>query len=126
LRRRKKQGEKKGGDYAVSYVLTDNDKKGQAPQRDQQAIKLAQDAGLTIIWHDPCHEALLLKHLPNSQQLKPQSTALALTALTATWAAYNKGMPAAKLAATINADSLRQARAVEPALNALLTDLGFE
>jgi hypothetical protein len=58
--------------------------------------------------------------------LKPQSTALALVALTAKWAAYTKGMPAAKLAAAIDANSLRQVRAVEPALSALLTDLGFE
>ncbi|MGO6748205.1 hypothetical protein ACCS93_38415 [Rhizobium ruizarguesonis] len=47
--KKKKQGEKKGGDYAVAYVLMDTDKRGQAPQRDQQAIKLAQDEGLTII-----------------------------------------------------------------------------
>jgi hypothetical protein len=124
--KKKKQGEKKGGDYAVAYVLMDTDKRGQAPQRDQQAIKLAQDEGLTIIWQEPCHEALLLRHLPNSQQLKPQSTALALATLNARWPGYTKGMPAAKLAATIDADSLRQVRVVEPALSALLADLGFE
>jgi hypothetical protein len=124
--KKKKQGEKKGGDYAVAYVLMDSDKKGQVPQRDQQAVKLAADEGLTIVGQEPCHQALLLRHLPNSQQLKPQSTALALVALTAKWAAYTKGMPAAKLAAAIDANSLRQVRAVEPALSALLTDLGFE
>ncbi|KQY13630.1 hypothetical protein ASE23_27680 [Rhizobium sp. Root73] len=124
--KKKKQGVKKGGDYAAAYVLMDTDKRGQAPLRDQQALKLAQDAGLTIIWQQPCHEALLLRHLPNAQQLQPQSTALALTALTAKWATYTKGMPAAKLAVTINADGLRRVRTVELSLDALLTDLGFE
>ncbi|WP_158008458.1 hypothetical protein [Agrobacterium tumefaciens] len=90
------------------------------------ALKLAQDAGLPIIWQQPCHEALLSRHLSNAQQLQPQSTVLALIALTAKWASYTKGMPAAKRAVTINADGLRRVRTVEHSFDALLADLGFE
>lgn len=123
--KKKKQGEKKG-DYAAAFVLMDSDKRGVAPQRDQQAQTLANAEGLTIIWQEPCHEALLLRHFPNAQQLKPQSTALAIAALIGKYAEYAKGMPAAKLAAVIDAAGLRRARGVEPGLNALLMALGFQ
>ena len=34
-----KQRQKKGGEYAAAYVLLDSDKRGVAPQRDQQATR---------------------------------------------------------------------------------------
>lgn len=123
--KKKAQGERKGG-YAAAYILMDSDKMGIAVQRDQQAVTLAAQEGLTIIWQEPCHEALLLRHLPNAQNLKPQSTALSMNALLAKWPTYEKGMPAAKLAASIDAAGLRRVRAGEAALAALLVELGFE
>jgi len=123
--KKKKLGEKKG-DYAAAFALIDSDKRGIVPHRDQQALVLADTAGLTIIWQEPCHEALLLRHYPNAQQLKPQSTALAIAALKGKWADYTKGMPAAKLATVIDAAGLRRARGVEPGLNALLVELSFQ
>jgi len=123
--KKKKLGEKKG-DYAAAFALIDSDKRGVAAQRDQQALALAVTAGLTMIWQEPCHEALLLRHFPNAQQLKPQSTALAISALRDKWAGYTKGMPAAKVAAEIDATALRRARRVEPGLNDLLVELSFQ
>jgi hypothetical protein len=123
--RKKKQGEKKGP-YATAFILMDSDKNGLAPVRDQQAVALAQAEGLILVWQEPCHEALLLRHLPGAQNLRPQSTALAINALRARWAGYSKGMPAIKLSSEIDVPNLRQARAVEPMLATLLGALGFQ
>jgi hypothetical protein len=121
-----KQRQKKGGEYAAAYVLLDSDKTGAAPQRDQQAAALAQTSGLVLIWQEPCHEALLLRHLQNCEQLRPQTTALAISTLKQRWPNYTKGMPASKLAGTLSASELRRVRVVENALNQLLTELEFQ
>jgi transcriptional regulator with XRE-family HTH domain len=51
-----------------------------------------------LIWARPCFEALLLRHLPGCQGLRPVTSAHALTDLRRVWPEYEKGMPALRLA----------------------------
>ncbi len=82
------QRERRHGDpYANSFVLLDTDKLGQTPQRDQRARQIAERAGLTLVWQEPCHEAMLLRHLENCTNLQPGTTPLALQQLTQRWPA---------------------------------------
>jgi hypothetical protein len=124
--RRKKHAEKNDSSFAASFVLLDSDKKGKAPARDQQAETLATEAGLDLIWQDPCHEAMILRHLLNCDQMRPQTTAIAIATLHTRWPAFVKAMPAAKLSATLDEDHVRRARAVEPGLNRLLNAIAFQ
>jgi hypothetical protein len=67
--------------YAVRAVLLDADRRGQAPERDMRMVELAQRAHLRLIWQEPCHEALLLRHMEGCQTLRPPSSALAIEEL---------------------------------------------
>jgi hypothetical protein len=123
--RKKRDAEKKSGSFAAAFVLLDSDKKGIVPARDQQAEALAVEAGLDLIWQEPCHEAMILRHLPNSDQMRPPTTALAISTLHARWPTFVKAMPASKLSSTLDDAHVRRARAVEPGLSRLLEALVF-
>lgn len=120
------QRERRHGDpYADSFVLLDTDKLGQAPQRDLRARQIAERAGLTLVWQEPCHEAMLLRHLENCTNLQPGTTPLALQQLTQRWPAYEKGMAAVRLAERIDMAGARRVAQNDDALAALLTAIGF-
>ena len=120
------QRERRHGDlYADSFVLLDTDKLGQAPQRDQRARQIAERAGLTLVWQEPCHEAMLLRHLENCTNLQPGTTPLALQQLTQRWPVYEKGMAAVRLADRIDMAGARRVARNDVALTALLTAIGF-
>jgi hypothetical protein len=65
------------GRFVHRAVLLDSDRHGYAPERDNRIAPLAQANGLLLIWQRPCHEALLLRHLPGCQTLRPSSSAAA-------------------------------------------------
>lgn len=111
--------------YAESFVLLDTDKLGQAPQRDARARQIAERAGLTLVWQDPCHEAILLRHLENCTNLQPATTPLALQQLTQRWPDYKKGMAAVRLAERIDLAGARRVAQNDAALAALLAAIGF-
>jgi hypothetical protein len=125
-RRRIAEGERKSESlYVHRAVLMDADRLGQSPQRDVQMFLIAQNGNIQIIWQRPCHEALLLRHLPGCQQLQPPTPAQALTELRQHWPDYAKGMPAIRLADQIDHAALRRVLQVEPELAAFLADIGY-
>ena len=77
------------------------------------------------IWQEPNHEAMLLRHLPGCEALRPMTAAAVDAHLRRHWPAYAKPMSANDLAARLDANSLRRALRVEAELAVFLRDLGF-
>lgn len=89
------------------------------------AIAKARQGGIHyLVWQEPDHEALILRHLPQCQQLRPPAGST-LDALRRHWPDYEKGMSAQQLAQRIAIENIRLACTVEPDLRALLNDLGL-
>ena len=89
------------------------------------AVENARKLGFgLLVWQDPDHEALLLRHLPKCQALRPPRGA-SMAALLREWPDYVKGMSRQQLSARIGLPEVRAAAAVEPDLQALLEKLGF-
>jgi hypothetical protein len=112
--------ERRRGRYSVKAVLLDRDKLGVSPDRDRRMGQLATDHNLHLIWQDPSHEALLLRHLPGCQNLRPPTTPAALQELRRRWEDYRKPMTAVRLASRIRMPEVVQASLVEPALREFL------
>jgi hypothetical protein len=106
--------------FAGRFVLLDKDQAEMDPQKAQSAQNLAQQKGISIIWQDPCFEAVLLRHLPNCSTRRPATTQIAKDDLVKEWPDYNKGMPTASLEKRIDTAALARVATVEPALGALL------
>lgn len=106
--------------FALKAVLLDLG----AADKTHAARKLAQASGIThVIWQDPDHEAFLLRHLDNCQQLRPPQGA-SMAALRQRWADYEKARTQVQLAQRITLDDIIRASGVEPELRAFLTALG--
>jgi hypothetical protein len=116
---------RRGDPYERRFVLLDDDKLGQSPQRDQRIAGIAANAGLHLIWQTPSHEALLLRHLDGCTQLRPPSSAVACQQLVARWPTYEKAMPAARLAERLDQAAVTRAAAVEINLAVFLLEIGL-
>ena len=125
VRRMAQRERQHGSSYTWSANLLDADKLGQQVQRDDRARAIAARDGIRLIWQEPCHEALLLRHLPQCAQLPPPQTAIASQQLAQRWNGYRKPMPAARLAERIDLEALARVRTVEPELAAFLITLGL-
>lgn len=113
------------GAYQARFVLLDSDKLGQTPQRDNQAMQAAIDSSLSLIWQDPCHEAMLLRHLDGCENLRPPTTPVALQQLCQRWPEYRKPMTSVRLAARISLTGVRQFAEAEAGYCALVNAIGF-
>jgi hypothetical protein len=111
--------------FVVRAILLDADRRGEVPERDVRLQKLATTAGLLLIWQEPCHEALLLRHLDGCRDRRPLSTESACRELDRFWPGSGKGMSAQRLAERIDESAVRQAAEVESELAKFLTDIGF-
>jgi hypothetical protein len=105
--------------YDHKYLLIDRDKLGSSPERDQQMEAILNRINARVIWQDPAHEALILRHLPDCAALRPPSAPIATQQLRRVWPEYEKPMSAMKLASRIDIEALRRAAKVEDALRAL-------
>jgi hypothetical protein len=119
-RRRKRQTV-----YTAQFVMLDRDKLGQAPARDTQVAGVAASAGLSLIWQNPCHEAVLLRHLEACAAQRPQTTALAEAALRQRWPEYFKPMDGAGLSRRLDHAAVLRAVAVEPELALMVAAIGL-
>jgi hypothetical protein len=116
---------RRGDPFERRFVFLDDDKLGQAPQRDQRIAAAANAANLHLIWQRPCHEALLLRHLDGCAQLRPPTTAVSAQQLGQRWPTYAKGMPAVRLAEKLDLAAVTRAAAVEPELAVVLQVIGL-
>jgi len=120
-----REDERKRGSFSIKAVLLDQDKLGQTPERDRLLYEEATQSNLQLIWQGPCHEALLLRHLPGCQNLRPATTLLAQQELMRRWPEYRKPMSAMRLASRIGFDELIAACGVEPSLCDFLRQCGL-
>ncbi|MEY2926793.1 MAG: hypothetical protein RL367_1270 [Pseudomonadota bacterium] len=111
--------------YTARLILLDADKRGLKPKRDARALQLAKDEGILLVWQEPCHEALLLRHLDGRQNSRPPDTQTAIGQLKQQWRNYEKGMTVSQLEELLDLDAVRRASAVEPGLAKLLKVAGL-
>ena len=118
--------------YSKRFILLDRDqvKVGSQMTKDpisraKDTISRARDNNIRLIWQTPCHEALLLHHLPGHADKKPPDSNSAEKRLQAAWPEYNKPMAREKLSRRIGIEEVRQAMSVEPELKAFLQDIGW-
>ena len=116
-----------GEPYADRFILLDRDKVGLKPQRDQRGEQIATDIAATLIWQDPAHEALLLRHLEGHANDRPPTTRIALQRLRQFWPGYRKPMSAKALGERIDLAGAQRAAAadIDPGFAALLASLGL-
>ena len=107
-------------------VLLDSDLIDQDESQRVFTEKLAADHGLGILWQTPCHEAFLLRHLPNCVHGRPPTSALAHAALVAQWQIYQKPMTRSQVAKKIDINGLRQVVSVEISFRTFLNDIGWQ
>ncbi|MES0005749.1 MULTISPECIES: hypothetical protein [unclassified Mesorhizobium] len=111
--------------YVARFAFLDRDRLIQNAVRGQQAIALANRLGISVIWQVPCHEAMLLNHLPGCHLLQPQTTAIATQRVHKEWPEYVKPMTAMGLRTRLDRDAVLRVAAVHPQLNGFLHAIGF-
>jgi hypothetical protein len=109
--------------FRCRAVLLDFDQISRDPVRQAEAEAFAQTHRIRIIWQDPCHEAILLRHLAGFDQSRPSTTTDAGDRLRRAWPEYRKGMTRQQLMQRIDRDGVARAAAVEPGLAAFLADV---
>ena len=122
--RRMREQEDKRGVYRSRAILLDADRREEVRGGREEVARLADEAHIQLIWQEPNHEALLLRHLPGCETLRP-SAARAEATLRQKWPDYTKGVSARRLAAQLRPEDLRRALRVEAELAAFLAALGF-
>ena len=101
------------GAYVEKAIFLDGDRRRDVPDRATQADRLIQQSGLLAVWSQPALEALLLRHLPGCERLRPATSELALRELKRHWPQYVKAMPAREIRRQLDLVAVRRAAAVE-------------
>ena len=112
--------------YAGRFILLDRDQVQGDQRMLEEAERLAGEYHIKLIWQEPCHEALLLRHLSGHVGDRPPTSRDADSRLRAVWPEYEKPMSAASLSQRIDQTGLRCAAAVEPGLNEFLDTIGLD
>jgi hypothetical protein len=111
--------------YERRFIFLDSDTIGS--QHDQQrAEQLATYNNIDIIWQDPCHEALLLRHFDGQQNSQPPDCASAERNLRRHWPDYEKGLASQKIRKKLTKEHVIRAARAEPHLNRFLIANSFE
>lgn len=117
--------ERHRGPYQRRGLLLDGDLRGQSGQRDAQAIQLAQNKRIRLIWQEPSHEAFLLRHFAGYENHRPPDQDSAERLLRRVWPNFAKGLDASDYGRVLTAEHLAVARAAEVELDAFLRDSGW-
>ena len=112
--------------YAGRFILLDRDQIQDDRRMVEDAERLAGAHDIKLIWQEPCHEALLLRHLSGHAGDRPPTCGNAASMLRAVWPKYKKPMSAAGLSQRIDRAGLRRAAAVEPGLREFLDAIGLD
>ncbi|WP_420709731.1 RloB domain-containing protein [Brevundimonas sp. SL130] len=111
--------------FAHAFILLDSDQLQLSRDRAERARREADAFGLNMIWQDPCHEALLLRHLEGRTNRRPMTSPLSLQALQRDWPDYHKPMSRHGLRQRLDLAAVRRAGESHPDLSALLAVLGL-
>lgn len=93
--------------------------------RTREARRLAKEHDINLVWQNPCHEGLLLGHMPGQECAQPVHCADAQKKLVAVWREYRKPMTAEQLSKKIRLEDVQRAARVEPGLKKLLKATGL-
>ena len=113
------------GKHSGRYVLLDADRHEASTDIGRRTLDLARKHDMTLVWQNPCHEALLLLHLPGCGNRRPITTADALSALVRLWPTYDKPMSSLELAPMIDEDAVLRVSQVELGLRDFLVAVGL-
>jgi len=105
---------------AARFVFLDYDQVPQDTHRADTARRLARSHAITIIWQQPCFEAVILRHLPHCAARRPPDSAEANRALRREWPDYEKPMTRMELARRLDLAAVVRAAQVEDGLRAFL------
>lgn len=112
-------------DFVSRAILMDSDQVERDSERRIEAERFAGELAIRIIWQEPCHEALLLRHLEGFAQHRPPTSAGAATLLAGVWPQYKKPMTKTLLSRRIGLTEVLRAAAVETELAAFLREIGL-
>ena len=113
------------GHYSGQVILLDSDRRGDSPERTNQADHLISKHNFCAVWSKPAFEALVLKHLPGCEGLNPQTADQSYRTLQKHWPEYRKGMTAAELGRQLDLVAVERAAAVEQNLREFLIMIGL-
>lgn len=106
-------------------VLIDSDLIEHDLEQKNETERLATSRGIRIIWQQPCHEAFLLRHLPECAEFRPQTSDRANSELVRNWPNYMKPMTRFQIAKRIDHARLTQVIRVENGLREFLNEVGW-
>lgn len=86
--------ERRRGRYSTRILQVDDDLRGRNTGRDDRMEELADQHGFHIIWQPCCHEGFLLRHIAETQELRPPNSVEAIRHLKRAWPSYQKGQDA--------------------------------
>ena len=112
-------------DYAARFILMDSDQIAIAPERAAQAKLRATANKISIIWQDPCHEALLLRHFAGHETRRPRTAVASAKLLVKQWPGYQKAMSRQDIAKVLSLEAVRRAAAVQQELKSFLVLVGL-
>lgn len=122
----KKTGTEKKQYHWVGILLdSDQAQSKHTEPRVRQTRRLAKEHNINLVWQNPCHEGLLLRHMPKQEKIQPASCADAQKKLVAIWREYRKPMTANQLSDRIRLEDVQRAARVEPDLKKLLNATGL-
>jgi hypothetical protein len=111
--------------FRTRFLLLDGDQAEDNKQKAEQAIRLAEQHGIGLIWQQPCHEGFLLRHFAGHENDQPATAVLANIALKKVWPEYVKPMDKRDLARRLAlAEIARAAKGNAPLAN-FLRELGL-
>jgi hypothetical protein len=110
-------------EFYLKLILMDSDQVANDVARQREAERLAEQFNIRVIWQEPCHEALLLRHLDGCSDRRPPTSAAAMEALRSEWPEYRKPMTRVGLARRIALDGVHRAATVERMLYDFLRDI---
>ena len=113
------------GEFSARFILLDADKGDENLAKRDQAVALAKRLNVQLIWREPCHEGLLLRHLPGFGGHRPVQANTSLQALRHQWPEYEKPLNAVRLGQRVDRAAVLRAAAVEPELRAFLLAIEF-
>jgi hypothetical protein len=116
---------KRRSEFRFAAVLIDSDRVEREPQLRQTVETFALDHGISIVWQQPCHEALLLRHFDGFATRRPPTAALSTQRLIEIWPNYRKPATKQQLARQISLEGVRRAATQDSALAAFLERIGL-
>ena len=112
-------------DITDRFVFLDTDQLALSADRANRARQLAAANNITVIWQEPCFEAVLLRHFAGKTGHRPITNPATEAVLRHEWPQYEKPMSRAELARKIDQAAVMRAAGVEENLAALLRCIGL-